>query len=249
MVKALEISNLNASYFGDEVIQDISFEIEKGKLVGIIGPNGAGKSTMIKAILGLINKDRGTVKVNGKDIEKERKNIAYVPQRNDIDWDFPINVFDTVLLGTYPKLGLFKRPKEKERNLAMHALERVKMKEFKDNQIGELSGGQQQRIFLARAIAQEADIYFFDEPFVGIDIKSEKTIIEILKKLRSEGKTIFVVHHDLTKSEEYFDDLILMNRKLIKVGKVEDVMKKSILDEAYNNGSTFIHDDRKEETI
>lgn len=245
MSLAIKVDNLNASYFGDEIIQDISFEIEEGKLVGIIGPNGAGKSTMIKAILGLIEKDKGIIKINGKDIEKERKNIAYVPQRNDIDWDFPINVFDTVLLGTYPKLGFFKRPKKKEKDLAMDALRRVKMADYKNTQIGELSGGQQQRIFLARAIAQEADIYFLDEPFVGIDIKSEKTIIEILKKLRNEGKTIFVVHHDLGKSEEYFDELILLNRKLIKTGKVEDVLKKNILDEAYSSGSTFIHDDRK----
>lgn len=174
MTKAVEVSNLHVSYFGNEVVKDINFKTDKGRLIGIIGPNGAGKSTMIKAILGLINKDKGKVLVNGKEIKKERKNIAYVPQRDDIDWDFPINVFDTVLLGTYPKLGLLRRPKEKEKNLAMDALKRVKMDEYKDSQIGELSGGQQQRIFLARAIAQEADIYFLDEPFVGIDVSSEK---------------------------------------------------------------------------
>ncbi len=245
MSKAVEVSNLHVSYFGDEVVKDVNFKIDKGRLVGIIGPNGAGKSTMIKAILGLINKDKGRVLVNGKEIKKERKNIAYVPQRNDIDWDFPINVFDTVLLGTYPKLGLLRRPKEKEKNLAMDALKRVEMDEYKDSQIGELSGGQQQRIFLARAIAQQADIYFLDEPFVGIDISSERTIMEILNNLKNEGKTIFVVHHDLSKVEEYFDDLILINKEIIKTGKVENVFKEKIMNQAYNSDFSFMRSNRK----
>lgn len=229
----IKVENLTVSYYGDEVVTDVNFEFDKGTIIGIIGPNGAGKSTMIKAILGLIPKDSGKAVIDGESIDKYKKKIAYVPQRSDLDWDFPINVFDTVLMGTYPGLGLFKKPKEKEKELAKKSLERVGMTKYENQQIGELSGGQQQRVFLARALAQEADIFFLDEPFVGIDVDSEKEIIKILKELKDEGKTVFVVHHDLSKVESYFDNLILINRELIKAGSVKDVFVYETMAKAY----------------
>lgn len=187
----------------------------------------------MKAILSLIPKDRGKVSFKGKPFKSVQKNIAYVQQRSDIDWDFPIIVKDTVLLGTYPKLGLFRRPSKKDKQFALQCLEKVGMEGFSNRQIGELSGGQQQRVFLARALAQRADYFFLDEPFVGIDVSSEETIIQILKDLRDQGKVVFVVHHDLTKVEEYFDDLILMNKQLIESGPVQKVFKPELMTKAY----------------
>lgn len=229
----ITVENLQISYYGNEVIKNLSFEFKSSSLIGIIGPNGAGKSTMIKGILGLIPKDKGKVLINGESIEDQRKNIAYVPQRNDLDWDFPINVFDTVLMGTYPSLGLFKRPKTREKQLVEESLKRVGMLDYSHRQIGELSGGQQQRVFLARALAQEADIFFLDEPFIGIDISSEEKIIGILRELKNEGKIIFIVNHDLSKVESYFDDLLLINKYLIESGPVKDVFVYETISKAY----------------
>ena len=240
MNQAIKVKHLSASYYGNEVLKDISFEFSKGKIVGIVGPNGAGKSTMIKAILGLIPKDKGDVEIDGESIHKARKRVAYVPQRNDLDWDFPINVLDTVILGTYPRLGLLKKPGKKEKEKALRALEKVGMTEFQKRQIGELSGGQQQRIFLARALVQDADLFFLDEPFVGIDNKSETTIMEILNELKSLGKTIFVVHHDLSKVETYFDELILLNKEIIETGKVEKVFVEENIARAYESQFSFL---------
>lgn len=242
----IRVDNLDISYYGKKVVEDISFKFGRKRLIGIIGPNGAGKSTMIKGILGLIPRDRGTVTIDGEAIENKRKDIAYVPQRNDIDWDFPINVFDTVLMGTYPNLGLFKRPKDKEKQLVRESLERVRMMDYSQQQIGELSGGQQQRVFMARALAQEADIFFLDEPFTGIDIASEERIVKILKELKEEGKTIFIVNHDLSKVESFFDDLILMNKSLIKAGSVEDVFINDTIVKAYES-NFYIPKIRREE--
>lgn len=229
----IKVKHLTVSYYGNEVVQDVSFSFQKGKLIGIIGPNGAGKSTLLKAMLGLVQRDRGTVLINNKNIENFRKKIAYVPQRTTIDWDFPITVRDTVLLGTYPKLGLFKIPLKREKVLANQCLKEVGMDTFSKRQISELSGGQQQRVFLARALAQKADFFFLDEPFVGIDVASERMIINILHELRNAGKTIFIVHHDLTKVEQYFDELILLNKKVIAAGPVQSVMQREMLADAY----------------
>ena len=229
----IKVNNLSVSYYGEEVVSDVSFEFDKGLLIGIIGPNGAGKSTMIKAILDLIPKDSGEVLLDDKPIKNYLKKVAYVPQRSDLDWDFPIDVFETVLMGTYPKLGLFKKPSKKDKALATASLKRVGMLDYQDKQIGELSGGQQQRIFLARALTQEAEIFFLDEPFVGIDVSSEKQIISILKELKDENKTVFVVHHDLSKVEDYFDSLILINKELIDAGSVKDVFIHEKMEEAY----------------
>ncbi|WP_284141129.1 MULTISPECIES: metal ABC transporter ATP-binding protein [unclassified Virgibacillus] len=240
MEKALSVKDLHVSYYGKEVVRNISFSFDTGKLIGVIGPNGAGKSTLMKAMLGLIPKDKGTVIINGRPLKEVRKQIAYVPQRNNLDWDFPINVLDTVLLGTYPKLGFFHRPKKEHKQWAMECLQRVGMEAYSKKQIGELSGGQQQRVFLARALAQKADMFFLDEPFVGIDIGSEETIVRILKEIRDQGKTILVVHHDLSKAREYFQELILLNQELIEFGKVEDVLQPEQIAKAYQGQLSFL---------
>lgn len=233
--QAVTVRNLSVSYYGKEVLKNINFTCERGKLIGIIGPNGAGKSTMVKASLGLIPKSSGQVTVGGRPLKEVRNKIAYVPQRANIDWDFPIIVKDTVLLGTYPKLGLFRRPSKADKKWAMECLEKVGMEDFAKNQIGELSGGQQQRVFLARALAQRAEYFFLDEPFVGVDVASEEVIVNILKSLRDEGKTVFVVHHDLTKVESYFDDLILINKELIGAGPVERIFRPELMQAAYKS--------------
>ncbi|NBJ69520.1 MULTISPECIES: metal ABC transporter ATP-binding protein [Clostridia] len=233
-MQQINVKKLSVSYYGKQVISNVSFSFESGKLIGIIGPNGAGKSTMMKAMLGLIPRDSGEVMIEDQPLQTIQKKIAYVPQRSNIDWDFPIIVKDTVLLGTFPKLGLFRRPKKHDRNWAMECLKKVGMEKYAKNQIGELSGGQQQRVFLARALAQKAEYFFLDEPFVGIDVASEEVIIRILKDLRNEGKTVFVVHHDLSKVKSYFDDLVLINKEIISSGPVEYVFKPKLMQKAYN---------------
>lgn len=234
MGKAIDVRNFHVSYYGNEVVTNINFSVGSGKLIGVVGPNGAGKSTLMKAILGLIPRDKGEVTFHGQTIKDVQKKVSYVPQRSDIDWDFPILVRDTVLLGTYPSLGLFKRPKKSDKQFALDCLEQVGMQDFSDRQIGELSGGQQQRVFLARALAQKAEFFFLDEPFVGIDVSSEQVIIKILKQLRDQGKTIFVVHHDLSKVETYFDDLILINKELYGAGPVKSVFQPEKMNKCYN---------------
>jgi len=237
---SLEVTNLSVSYYGNRALSDVSLAIEKGKLVGIVGPNGAGKSTLIKAILGLVPKDRGDIKIEGKPVKEMRKKVAYVPQRSAIDWDFPITVIETVLIGTYPSVGMIKRPGKKERELAKACLEQVGMRAFEDRQIGELSGGQQQRVFMARALAQQAELFLLDEPFVGIDVTSEEVIVRILKELRDEGRTIAVVHHDLSKAEHYFDELILLNNELIASGPVKEVFTPTTVARAYGGQLSFL---------
>lgn len=240
MKTSLEVKNLTVSYSNKIALTDVNFSMESGKLIGIIGPNGSGKSTLMKAVLNLTAKDSGEVQINEKSLEEVRENIAYIPQRSNIDWDFPILVRETVLLGTYPKLGLFKRPKTNEKKIAEEALKKVGMEDFADKQIGELSGGQQQRVFLARSLAQNADIFFMDEPFVGIDINSEEIIINILKELRDQGKTLFVIHHDLTKVEDYFDELILVNKELVAAGAVSDVFTPELMERTFNAPLTVL---------
>ncbi|MFD3269990.1 metal ABC transporter ATP-binding protein [Paenibacillus dendritiformis] len=240
MPRTIDVNNLHISYYGKEVIKDVSFSLQTGKLIGILGPNGAGKSTLMKAMLNLIPRDGGEITLGGEPLTSMRKKIAYVPQRSNIDWDFPIIVKDTVLLGTFPTLGLFRRPAKQDKEWALECLRKVGMEKFKNNQIGELSGGQQQRVFLARALAQKAEYFFLDEPFVGIDVASENVIIDILKTLRDEGKTVFVVHHDLSKVESYFDNLILMNKELIGCGPVDHVFRPELMQEAYQTPFTMI---------
>lgn len=233
MAAAISVQSLAVSYDDNVVLRDVSFTVEAGRIIGIVGPNGAGKTTLIKAMLGLIPIDRGKVTFFGDIVEGHRKSVAYVPQRNLIDWDFPINVLETVLLGTYPRLGLFKRPGKAEAERALACLEQVDMAQYAARQIGALSGGQQQRVFIARALAQDAHVFFLDEPFVGVDTHSEALIIDILHGLRDEGKTVFIVHHDLSKVHDYFDDVLLVNKDLIGYGPVADVFVPDLLTTAY----------------
>ena len=196
-IPAIEVHDVTVSYNRKPALWGIDFAVPEGKLVGIIGPNGAGKSTMIKAMMDLNKLDSGYIKLFGKDIQDVRDRVAYVPQRGSVDWDFPASVLDVVLMGRYGKKGLFKRIRQSDKEMALACLEKVNMLPYINRQISQLSGGQQQRVFIARSLAQEADLYFMDEPFAGIDATTEKTIFDLLLKMRAEGKTILVVHHDL----------------------------------------------------
>lgn len=234
-IQTISVKNLTVAYQGKLAIDRINVNIPNGVITGIIGPNGAGKSTLLKGMMGLIKTESGVTTVGGAPIKEMQKNIAYVEQRSLIDLSFPIKVSEVVLLGTFPKLGLFRRPKKAEKEKVLDCLEKVKMSEFKDRQIGELSGGQLQRVFIARALAQEADIIFLDEPFVGIDMVSEQVIIHLLKEMRDEGRTIVIVHHDLHKVTDYFDDLIILNHRLIASGPVAETFTTQNIQEAYGD--------------
>ncbi len=231
--KALTVNNLSVIYDDKIVLRNVSMEVKKGSLLAIVGPNGAGKSTLIKAVLGIISSVLGSFEVFGKPIASMRKSIAYMPQRENIDWDFPVNVLDVVLMGTYGKLGWFQRPGEAERKLALDAISKVGLSGFHNRQISELSGGQQQRTFLARALAQDAELYFMDEPFAGVDVATENTIMETLQKLKDSGKTVVAVHHNLDTVQKYFDEVVILNEELIASGKVENVLNKENLIQAY----------------
>lgn len=230
---ALRINQLSVNYDKTPVLWDISMEIPTGKLIGIIGPNGAGKSTFIKTALGLLDPISGKIEFFGEPLNNVRLRVAYVPQKESVDWDFPITVRDLVLMGRYGRLGLFHWPRKADRIAAENYLEMVGMLQYADRQISQLSGGQQQRIFIARALLQEADIYFLDEPFSGIDLASETAIMNILRQLKSRGKTIFVVHHDLNTVENYFDWVIMLNMRLVAYGSVETTFNPENLNATY----------------
>jgi manganese/zinc/iron transport system ATP- binding protein len=229
----LTIQNMTVAYHKKPVLEQVSLTIPEGKLIGIIGPNGAGKSTLIKAALGLIPSLSGEVKIYGKPYKEQRKLVGYVPQRESVDWDFPTNALDVVTMGRYGHLGWFRRPGNKEKQIAMSCLEKVGMADFAERQISQLSGGQQQRIFLARALAQDASLYFMDEPFVGVDAATEKAIITLLGELKKQGKTVLVVHHDLSTVQEYFDWVILLNVGIIDIGPTSEVFTKDKLQQTY----------------
>lgn len=233
MGSPLKISNLSVAYDKKPVLREISFEVPEGRLIGIIGPNGAGKSTLIKAALGLVPKLEGDVEIYGKTYKQQRKLIGYVPQRESVDWDFPTNALDVVMMGRYGHLGWFRRPGTKERQLGYEALAKVGMVDNAERQISQLSGGQQQRVFLARALVQDATLYFMDEPFVGVDAATEKAIITLLTQLKDQGKTVLVVHHDLSTVNEYFDHVLLINERLIAGGPTSEVFTKERLQETY----------------
>lgn len=242
---ALYVNNLSVAYEKKPVLRHVNLELQSGRLIGIIGPNGAGKSTLIKSMLGLVPKLEGEVRIFGKSYESQRKKVGYVPQRESVDWDFPTHALDVVMMGRYGHLGWFRRPGAKDRILAMDALKQVGMAEFADRQISQLSGGQQQRVFLARALVQDASIYFMDEPFAGVDAATEKAIITLLSALKQSGKTVLVVHHDLSTVHEYFDDVILLNQTVIAVGDVQEVFTKENLQRTYG-GKLAILDQRQE---
>ncbi len=229
----LEIHDLTVSYDQNPVLWNVDLSLPAGKLVGILGPNGAGKSTLIKSIMGLIPATSGYVKVFDKPLNDVRARISYVPQRESVDWNFPASVLDVVLMGTYGKLGLFRRPGKKEKDLAIQSLEQVGMSGFITRQISELSGGQQQRVFIARALAQQADLYLMDEPFAGVDMATETAIFQLLKEMTGSGKTVIVVHHDIHSAMNFFDWLIMLNLHLVASGPKELVMNEEMLRKTY----------------
>ncbi len=239
-ITPLKIRDLTVAYQKKPVLRNIDFEIPEGKLIGIIGPNGAGKSTLIKAALGLIPIVTGNVEIYGKAYTEQRHMVGYVPQRESVDWDFPTNALDVVMMGRYGHLGWFRRPGAKERKMAMDCLEKVGMSSFADRQISQLSGGQQQRIFLARALCQDAKLYFMDEPFVGVDAATEKAIITLLNELKGQGKTVLVVHHDLSTVKEYFDWTMLLNVHLMGLGPTEQIFTKENLQKTYGGKLTVL---------
>lgn len=243
--EAVTVENLSVHYDKTPVLWEINFTIPPGQLVGIIGPNGAGKSSLLKALLGVIKPLSGSVSYFGAPLKQSKKKIAYVPQRTSVDWNFPINVLDVVLMGRFGKLGLFKWVKKADREAAKETLERVGMLPFADRQISELSGGQQQRIFLARALLQDADIYFMDEPFAGIDMATEKALVALMSSLKSEGKTLFIVHHDLTTVKSYFDWVLLLNSCLIDCGPVEEVFHEENLKRTFGSSSYLLTEAKK----
>ncbi|MBA4298791.1 manganese/zinc/iron transport system ATP-binding protein [Algoriphagus alkaliphilus] len=229
----LEIHDLTVSYDQNPVLWNVDLSLPGGKLVGILGPNGAGKSTLIKAIMGLIAPTSGYVKVFDKPLNEVRSRISYVPQRESVDWNFPASVLDVVMMGTYGKLGLFRRPGKKEKDIALKSLEQVGMSGFVKRQISELSGGQQQRVFIARALAQEADLYLMDEPFAGVDMSTETAIFQLLQEMTAAGKTVIVVHHDIHSAMNFFDWLIMLNLHLVASGPKELVMNEELLRKTY----------------
>ena len=225
-MNAIEIRNLTVAYGENIALENLNLDVEAGSLMALVGPNGAGKSTLIKTILKFLKQITGEIKINGK-------TLAYVPQRNSVDWDFPTTLFDVVEMGCYGRVGFFKRVSKEEKQKVLKAIEQVGMLDFKDRQISELSGGQQQRAFIARALVQEADIYLMDEPFQGVDSTTEKSIVDILKKLKSEGKTLIVVHHDLQTVPTYFETVTFINKSVIASGKIKEVFTQENIDMAY----------------
>jgi manganese/zinc/iron transport system ATP- binding protein len=236
---ALEVRDLTVAYHEKPVLWDVELAVPRGVLMAIVGPNGAGKSTLIKASLGLVKTAAGDVLIFGKPYAEMRKRVGYVPQRGSVDWDFPTTVLDVVVMGRYAALGWVRRPGRREHDEAMAALEQVGMADFARRQISQLSGGQQQRVFLARALVQRADVYFMDEPFQGVDATTERAIIDILRKLRAEGKTVVVVHHDLETVGEYFDWAALLNVRLIAAGTVQEAFTRQNLRLAYGGRIAF----------
>jgi len=229
----LTVRDLTVAYQKKPVLRNVHVEVPEGKLIGIIGPNGAGKSTFIKAVQGLIPVASGVSEIYGKPYRTQRKLVGYVPQRESVDWDFPTDALDVVLMGRYGRLGWFRRPGKEDREFALECLRKVGMADYADRQISQLSGGQQQRVFLARALAQEAQLYFMDEPFSGVDAATEKAIIRLLNELKQQKKTVLVVHHDLQTVEEYFDWVILLNRRVIAAGPTSDVFTAENLQKTY----------------
>ena len=238
----LAVHDLTVAYQRKPVLWDVELNIPKGTLAGIVGPNGAGKSTLLKACLDLIPKTSGEALVYGKPYEQQRELIAYVPQRESVDWDFPISALDVVTMGTYQKLGWFKRITRSQKQQALEALEKVGISHLAKRQISQLSGGQQQRVFLARALVQEAEIYFMDEPFAAVDAATEQAIIELLQELNSKGKTVLCVHHDLATVSRYFDYLVLLNMRVVASGPTSETFTRENLQKTYGGKLNLLDD-------
>lgn len=231
----IHTEDMTVSYLGKPVLWDVDLDIKENSRTVIIGPNGAGKSTLMKAILGIIKPISGYEEIYGKKIKEVNKRIAYIPQQSTVNWDFPTTVLDVVLMGRYVHLGWIKRPTKKDVEIARQALKKMEMTDFEDRQISMLSGGQKQRVFLARAIAQDADIYFMDEPLAGVDIKTEKIIMDTLKEFQVNGKTSVVVHHDLNTVKSYFDHIVIVNKVIVASGSVEKEFNKENIIRAYGD--------------
>lgn len=238
----LEVNHLTVAYQKKPVLNSVSFQIPSGKLIGVLGPNGAGKSTLLKAVLGLIPKVEGEVSIFGRPYREMRKSVGYVPQRESVDWDFPTNALDVVMMGRYGHLGWFRRPGSKEREISLECLSKVGMADYAGRQISQLSGGQQQRVFLARALAQNANLYFMDEPFAGVDATTEKAIIQLLHELKEQEKTVLVVHHDLSTVQEYFDHVLLLNGELIAAGPTKEIFTPDHLQKTYGGRIAMLQD-------
>lgn len=241
---ALEVHDLSVAYKKQPVLCNIDFKVPVGQVVAIIGPNGAGKSTLLKTVLGIIKPLSGWVSFYDEPYHIQRQRIAYVPQRESVDWDFPTSVLDVVLMGRYGHLGWIRRPTGEDKKIAIECIEKVGMSNFINRHIRDLSGGQQQRVFLARALAQEADIYFLDEPFAGVDAATEKAIVVLLKELSKQKKTIFVVHHDLQTVAEYFNWVVMLNVYLVASGKLKETFTGSNIQKTYGGRLTLLDEVR-----
>ncbi|MCA9212059.1 MAG: metal ABC transporter ATP-binding protein [Planctomycetales bacterium] len=238
----MEVKNLTVSYGPVPALLDVSLSVAPGTLVGIIGPNGSGKSTFIKSILGFLKPDVGSVRIFGEPADKAKGRVAYVPQRGAVDWDFPITVREVAMMGRFGDVPWWKDVGRKDRKIADDALKMVRMSKFADRQIGQLSGGQQQRVFMARAMAQGADILLLDEPFAGVDAATERAILEVLEDTKESGKTLMVVHHDLATAAEYFDMLALLKQRLFAYGPPNVVLHKDLLSEVYEGNLRIFAD-------
>jgi manganese/zinc/iron transport system ATP- binding protein len=237
---AIEISDLTVAYQRKPVLWEINLKIPKGSLVGIVGPNGAGKSTLMKAMIDLVPKVSGQVKVLGGAVASQRHKIAYVPQRESVDWDFPASVLDVVMMGLYREAGWFWPMKPAHRERALAALDQVGISDLAQRQISQLSGGQQQRTFLARALVQSAEVFLLDEPFAAVDAATEQSIIDVLRQLQAQGKTILVVHHDLHTVPQYFDFLVLINVRAVAWGPIEQTFTPENLKKTYGGRLTIL---------
>lgn len=236
---ALEVNDLTVAYRDRPVLWDVDLAVPPGTLMAIVGPNGAGKTTLIKAVLRLVRSAAGRVLIHGRKYPEQRRMVAYVPQRGSVDWDFPTTVLDVVMMGRYGALGWFRRPGVRDRERALAALEQVGMRELADRQIRQLSGGQQQRVFLARALVQEARLYLMDEPFEGVDARTERAIVDLLRELRAAGRTVVAVHHDIPTVPEYFDRVLLLNVRRIAAGPISEVFTEENLRLTYGGRVPF----------
>jgi manganese/zinc/iron transport system ATP- binding protein len=241
-VPAIQLNNITVAYGSTVVLDALTLAIDSGRMIGLIGPNGAGKTTLLRTIVGALKPTRGRVQVLGQPLKQVRQRVAYVPQRGDVDWSFPVSVFDVVLMGRYGRLGVWRRPGKVDRELALHALEQVGLAGRRHCQIGELSGGQQQRVFVARALAQEADLLLLDEPFNGIDTATQGVIFDLLYAQRQQGRTVLLSTHDLHSVEQNCDQLIALNRRVIAAGSVEDVFTPPVLRATFGGQIAIVGD-------
>ncbi len=238
---SIKVHDMIVSYNKKPVLWDINLSLPKNKIISIVGPNGAGKSTLLKAIMGLVDLDIGYIKILNQNLDEARNKIGYVPQKGSVDWDFPISVYDVVMMGRYQYMGLFRSPSKKDKNIVTQCLEKLNILPLKGKQISQLSGGQQQRVFLARALAQESEIYLMDEPFSAVDISTENAIIQLFKEMvKNLNKTIIVVHHDIYSVKTYFDWTVLLNMRVVASGPTEDVLNESSFKETYGSSSNIL---------